>query len=311
MDKYDFINGGRPVRLSDSALLSRYYQKAYDSMNPPVYLAEPAHAEMEAKRNIRYVIMPFGHDEMLVVYKVTRVMGADYVHVFDKPISISGDADAERKLIGDLKSGGVSFLVSEKYLDLHPGAVRKENYDNYYYDLEMDRLERFSNGRWRRKSRASLLGAGEYRAVCTPNFNGIMPAAKFCRGAWWSAKGQEGKDMGWLHLLNTARLTNGEFMHYAIFHKDACLAFSTDIVSNGYAVCIFCTHIGRTPDAAPEGCDHRLVSNLDDCLRYVSGTWLLEHGISREYCLGFGPGRNAVRRHKEATCAGKIKYFVA
>ena len=52
-----------------------------------------------------------------------------------------------------------------------------------------------------------------------------------------------------------------------------------------------------------------MLNELDKCRRYASGTWLLEHGITRKYCLGFGLGRSNIRRHKETVCDGEIKYY--
>ena len=307
------LESGKPIRLSDKPILDRFWKLEYDRDNPPLYLADPMHAELENRTNMRYIITPMDMDEILVVYKVTKTMGKEYIHVIDKPISLNGDAAHEKAMIEQLRLQKVIFLFAERHMELYRNVKRKDNYDNYSPDIEQENTEKFSNGEWRRYARVNLFinNPSEYRLVHTPDFSEISDAVEKCRKAWWSCKGESSKDPGLPVISRSESFTDGRVMHFAVFHKNICLAHSMEIVNydKSYSTSLYFSHIGRNPELTPDGCDKTLLNELDKCRRYASGTWLLEHGITRKYCLGFGPGRSNIRRHKETVCDGKIKYY--
>lgn len=306
------MQSGKPIRLSDKLILDRFWKLEYSCENPPLYIADPMHAELENRTNMRYIIMPMEMDEVLVVYKVTKTMGKEYIHVIDKPISLNGDAAHENAMIEQLRLQNVIFLFAERHAGLYRNVKRKENYDNYYHDLEKENMEKFSNSRWRRKARIRLLYEDPaFKAICTPDFGEIAVKALVCRREWWNEKDPVHKDTGIALLERSKLFTNGETMHFAIFFKDTCLGFRTELVNKdmSFSTSLYLSRICNIEPQIELGCPRGLLCNLDDCLRHISGKWLLDNGIQRQYCLGFGLGRSNIRRHKETVCDGKIKYY--
>lgn len=319
--KKDFIwfKALKPLKREDIFIINQFYDMMYDWESPPLYLGDAINASVENKTNVKWIIVQFPDDEVLFVYKTFQFMGTNIMHVFDKPISKTNEQNA-LLVLNHLKSlSYVSFIFKEKYMQFYDdvNVKRKDIYDDYYYDLEKDYVERFGNSKWLKKTgiRKVLNPANDY------HYEIVIPDELYkdklveCRKTWWEGKNNSTKDSCFKFLLNTFKVKDN-ILNFCLFYKDDLLAYSTDIVypDKKYAIRLLLAHIGRNNNEMKKkhpSINNNILSNLDDCIRYFIGTELLKMGVKREYCLGYMPSEKALKTHKQNTTSGCIKYFIA
>lgn len=317
---FEWFKKMEPLRKEDCQIIDEFYNLEYDAFNPPLYLGYPINASIEDRTNVKWIIVKLNDDAILVVYKTFQFMSRDMMHVFDKPISRNRSASHEQMVIDRLRlTGFASFIFKEKYSKLYQNVKPKSTYDDYYYDLAVDENERFSNRKWLKNARINkIVSYGSdysFKVVDGCSMKGMKNEFLECRRIWWEGMGLESKDAGRRHIKNAMSLNEEHIVNFCLFYKNSLIAYSTEIVhfDKHYSVCIFLSHVGRSKDEIVKempGINKRILSNLDDCIRYTSGTWLLNNGIKREYCLGYRPSEKRLKNHKEATTAGAIRYYI-
>lgn len=317
---FEWFKKMEPLRKEDCQIIDEFYNLEYDAFNPPLYLGDPINASIEGRTNVKWIVVELDDDVILVVYKTFQFMSRDIMHVFDKPISRNRSAAHEQMIIDHFRlTGFVSFIFKEKYSKPYRNVKPKSIYDDYYYDLAVDEKERFSNRKWLKNARINKIVSDgsdySFKVVDGRGLKGMKNEFLECRRIWWEGMGLESKDTGRRHIENTIPLNEGRIVNFCLFYKNKLLAYSTEIVhfDNHYSVCLFLSHIGRSKGKIVKeisGINERILSNLDDCIRYVSGTWLLSNGIKREYCLGYRPSEKRLKNHKEVTTAGAIRYYI-
>lgn len=317
---FEWFKKMEPLRKEDGQKIDEFYNIEYDAFNPPLYLGDPINASIEDKTNIKWIVVKLDNDKILIVYKTFQFMSRDIMHVFDKPISRNRNAIHEQMVIDHLRSTGfTSFIFKEKYSELYRNVKPKSIYDDYYYDLAVDEKERFSNGKWLKNARINKIVSENsdysFKVIYGCGVKGMKQGFLECRRIWWEGMNLESKDTGRRHIENAMSLNEGRLVNFCLFYKNRLLAHSIEIVNfdKNYSVCLFLSHVGRSKDKIVKetpGINKRIISNLDDCIRYASGTWLLSRGIKREYCLGYRPSEKRLKNHKEATTAGAIRYYI-
>lgn len=313
---FEWFKTMKPLRINDLEALKEFYVNEYGFDHPPLYLGDVINAEIECKSKVRWMAIRFDHDIVLIVYKTFQFMGSNILHVFDKPIALH-DESCALLVLKHLKAlPFASFIFKEKYIYLYEKNKRKEIYDDYYYDLEIEKNERFSSRKWRQNARIPLIlkNDSEYSFIATEKPSAFATDIMKCRETWWNGFKRQGIDMGIKKLRNALSISNG-VIAFLLFYKKQLLAFSIDILhsENKYSICLFFSHVGRSKREIMEvnpGINGRVLSNLDDCMRYLSGTKLLDMGIRREYCLGYRPTETRLKEHKEVTTSGKIAYYI-
>ena len=298
--------------------IMQYYNLQYGEDNPPLYLADPLNASITGKTTFHCLIISFNDgDSVFFAYRSLEFM-KKRIHVFDVPISLHRDENHSRMVIDELmKTGFVTFIFKEKYKSYFQCFYPKEQYNDYYYDLEIERQKCFDNSRWTRKHCINALKKNtDYSVVCIGDDDRLRHLAIECRKAWFERhRGDRKMDNEKKYFENSLKFNDNRVVNLAlVFQNSIVLGVKTMLVRDdkGYATDILYSHVSRNRRELFESnssLNNGVLSNIDECMRYATGTYLLNRGIHREYRLGFIPGNTTLHQHKERIATGKICYF--
>lgn len=317
-NKFDWFKESTHLGIEYENEIYKYYDIEYDFENPSLYLANPLNATITGKTTFHCMRILFDDgDSTLIVYRSLEFM-KKRIHVFDIPISINKN-DIHSKMIIDmmLDTGFVTFIFKEKYCTYFKKAYPKEQYNDYYYDINNENEIHFSNNQWKKKHCINtLIKDNKYQIVDIHGKNEWTYEALKCRKEWFIGKNNGKKtDNERKYFENSLRCNDDRIVQLAIIYDNKIiLAIKTILMyeDKKYAVDIMFSHVSRSRKKVlleNNEINNGVVSNLDECMRYATGTFLLYHGIKREYRLGFIPGNESLHAHKENIASGKINYF--
>jgi len=318
VNDFEWLKSSSTLGTEHENELDRYYSLEYGKDSPPLYLADPLNATVTGKTTYHALIVRFEDgDSVLVVYRSLEFM-KKRIHAFDIPISITGNKEHALKIIDAmLNTKFVTFIFKEKYRSYFSEAYPKEQYNDYYYDLEQENLIHFSNHVWLKKHYVNtLVGNDDYQIIDIHGHPEWTKKALECRRMWFEGRNDGRKtDNERKYFENSLKCPDGRISEIAIAYRQSrILAIKTILVhrDKGYATDIMFSHVSRSRKAVMEACpeiSNGVMSNLDECMRYATGVFLLNQGIQIEYRLGFVPENRSLKEHKERVTSGKIPYF--
>ena len=296
--------------------INRYYGLEYDWENPPLYLADPLNATITGKSIFHCIRILFNDgDSVLMTYR-TREFMHKRVQAFDIPISMNRDFSHSKQVIDRMLANKfTTFFFKEKYRRYFDKCYPKEQYNDYYYDLEQEQALHFENPRWIKKHGIRrLVDDDRYCIVDIHGKKEWSQMALECRSTWFASKHSGTKtDNERKYFENSLSLDDSRIAELAIVYENRLiLAVKTILVYDGYGVDIMFSHVARDKKqvlSENDGISNMVLSNIDECMRYSTGRFLLNRGIKREYRLGFIPGNETLHLHKERITSGKIQYF--
>lgn len=291
--------------------LNRYYSIKYSYLNPPLYLMDFTNARIEDKSSMRCMFIDVDSHTVLIVFRLIQLMRTRRIHLFDIPLSF--DSESSMKVLNIMKNSSVTTCIfKEKYNGLFNECYPKESYNDYYYDLEKDDKELFSNNDWQKDIgiRKFMSDSGKYQIVNIQGKKEYFQSAIECRNTWWNGKEEDGRDVKMKFFLNSLKFPFDKIWNIALVHENKVLAVKTLLLHKEYAVMLLFFHVSRQyKELREQGIDNIVLRHLDKCMRYASGKALLQQGIKREYLLGFAPGNTSLQHHKECHADGVVRYF--
>ncbi len=313
---FEWFKGMPLLGVEHEEDIRRYYGLEYGEENPPLYLADPLNASIAGRTTFHCMIVSYDDgDGVLVCYRSLEFM-KKRLHAFDMPISLNRNrAHSEEMVRLLLETGFFTFIFKEKYIPYFPCAYPKSQYNDYYYDLDKENTLHFSNAKWLRKhSVNALIKGSDYSIIDIHGKPEWKAKALACRKMWFEGRSDGRKtDNERKYFENSLVFDDDRVMNIAIAYKDELvLGVKSILVHEGYATDLMFCHLSRNRDEVERvhsGLNHGLMCNLDECMRYATGTMLLSMGVKREYRLGYVPGNETLHAHKERITSGFIKYF--
>ena len=272
---------------------------------------DTTNARIEDKSSMRCMFVDVDGNIVLIVFRIIQLMRTRRIHLFDIPLCRE-NRSAMKALEVMKNSSIVTCIFKEKYRYLFDESFPKETYNDYYYDLEKNDAELFSNNDWQKNIgiRKFISCSDGYGIVNMQDRREYVQSAIECRQAWWNGKGENGRDTKMKFFMNSLDFPTDKIWNIALVHEDKVLAVKTLLIRDGYAVMLLFFHVSRQYlELRRQGIDNIVLRHLDKCMRYASGRLLIEHGTKREYLLGFAPGNESLKRHKELHSDGVIRYF--
>lgn len=313
---FDWFKTTTHLGIENEDEINEYYNLQYDLSNPPLYLADPLNATISGKTTFHCFKVLFDDgDSTLVVFRSNEFM-KKRIQAFDIPISLLGD-NGHSKLVIDtmLESGFVTFFFKEKYCSLFQKSYPREQYDDYYHDIDSE-MDKFGNPKWQidHGIRRITDGVSGYKIMDIHGMKPMVKPALECRRLWWERKGCEGMDSERRYFQNSLECNDERIRQIALVYGNMVLGVKTVIAypERQYAVELMYSHVSRSRReillSHPE-MGNIVLSNIDECMRYAVVSMLSKEGIQREYWLGFMPKNHSLQNHKNIVSTGRIKYF--